>query len=175
MLGAKCAEAANFASSFAASPASLSTPHLYISSLATWPRSHDYLGWHVFFPRIPSFASVQSGPELDHELTHVGASKDFKRAIHGSDDGGRVGSGPFDKSLPVLDITTTPRYVRERTGSTYTGWLLDPSGKDRLMFVPPDAQLRDSLTTPAIGAPPTSSVDFTEAALGDQWTDCYQP
>ena len=55
------AEAASFAVYFCGSAASLSTPQLYISGLATWPRNSKLsLGWRSHFPDIPRFLTPQS-------------------------------------------------------------------------------------------------------------------
>ena len=50
------ADVSRFVAHFAASPASFSTPHLYISSLATWPPSSSITDtWHSRFSNIPLF------------------------------------------------------------------------------------------------------------------------
>ena len=54
------ADIANFATYFTASPAALATPHLYISSLATWPKKSAVLkGWHKQFCLLPSFRQTE--------------------------------------------------------------------------------------------------------------------
>jgi hypothetical protein len=61
-LAANIAEAANFATYFTANPPALSTPHLYISALATWSTGSTLSQhWREQFPHIPSFSGRKAG------------------------------------------------------------------------------------------------------------------
>src|SRR5258707_5053637 len=51
------ADAANFSAFFAGSPASKSTPHLYISGLSMWKRDSMWRNWGDRFGFIPSISS----------------------------------------------------------------------------------------------------------------------
>ncbi|KAH9480078.1 hypothetical protein JR316_0006675 [Psilocybe cubensis] len=94
LLSRHFAEAAYFAVYFSGSPASLSTPHLYISSLATWPRSlHPCGNWKAHFPRIPRFRNaLQGGTTVMSFLTNgevisVAISADDTHIVAGLSDG----------------------------------------------------------------------------------------
>jgi hypothetical protein len=53
-------EAANFATYFTGSPAAESTPHLYISALATWSQDTNLCRkWKKQFSRIPVFTHTK--------------------------------------------------------------------------------------------------------------------
>ena len=90
-LASHCTEAANFAVYFSGSSAAMSTPHLYISALATWPRSLDPCqGWKVVFPRIPAFTSAMR--RSDSVLLMNLKARDAVSAIAISSDGTRIAS-----------------------------------------------------------------------------------
>ncbi|KAF9472429.1 hypothetical protein BDN70DRAFT_887004 [Pholiota conissans] len=86
-------EAASFALHFSGSGAALSTPHLYISSLATWqPRSVLSQGWKNHFPGIPNFVHASEGRStlmtiaIGSEVNAVAISSDNKWIVSGSHD-----------------------------------------------------------------------------------------
>src|SRR5258707_608941 len=86
------AEAGNFATYFCGSPASQSTPHLYISSLATWSRDSNLSRmWKKQFSHIPALQTSGDGslPLLtiwDGHFSSVAFSSDDTRIVSGSDD-----------------------------------------------------------------------------------------
>ena len=97
------AEAGSFAVYFCGSSASLSTPHLYISGLATWPRNSKLsVAWRSHFPRIPSFTNALLG-ERPLLTLRLGSGVN---AIACSSDGRRIVSGSDDKSVRVWDAST---------------------------------------------------------------------
>ncbi|KDR73111.1 hypothetical protein GALMADRAFT_125121 [Galerina marginata CBS 339.88] len=92
-LGEDFAEAASFALYFSGSEAALSTPHLYISVLATWPCDFELIrGWRSHFPGIPGFTrGLQRGRqlmslEMESPVYAVAFSSDDRRIISGSGD-----------------------------------------------------------------------------------------
>ncbi|KDR66491.1 hypothetical protein GALMADRAFT_106436 [Galerina marginata CBS 339.88] len=97
------AEAASFALYFSGSGAALSTPHLYISALATWPRNlRPCRGWKRHFPRIPEFANALLN---DKPLMTLGAGSCILAVAYSSDDKCIV-SGSEDKLVRVWDAST---------------------------------------------------------------------
>ncbi|TFK17861.1 hypothetical protein FA15DRAFT_710411, partial [Coprinopsis marcescibilis] len=93
ILAQQLLESASFALYFSASPASLSTPHLYISALATWAKTSDlYRHWRAQFPKIPDFNMRGSlNPalmkiEVGSDVLAVGFSSDGTRIVSGSGD-----------------------------------------------------------------------------------------
>ena len=97
------AEAASFALYFSGSEAALSTPHLYISALATWPRDlGPCQGWKRHFPGIPGFTNASLG---DRPLITFGAESSVTAVAFSSDDS-RIVSGSADKSVRVWDAST---------------------------------------------------------------------
>ncbi|KAJ2922047.1 hypothetical protein H1R20_g15048, partial [Candolleomyces eurysporus] len=96
-------EAASFAIYFSGSPASLSTPHLYISALATWPQDDNpFKKWRTHFPRIPGFTNAsRSGL-----LLMVLAVDSCVNAIAFSNEGTRIVSGLWNNSVMVWDAST---------------------------------------------------------------------
>ncbi|KDR79298.1 hypothetical protein GALMADRAFT_1363458 [Galerina marginata CBS 339.88] len=97
------AEAGSFALYFSGSSVCLSTPHLYISTLATWPRKlNPSLGWKSHFPRIPKFVNALIGGTL---LSTFNAGSEVN-AVAFSGDGSHIVSGSKDKSVQVWDGST---------------------------------------------------------------------
>ena len=97
-------EAANFATYFTGSPAAESTPHLYISALATWSRDTSLSrNWKKQFSRIPVFTHAKGG--IDLPLMTVSTSAPIM-AVGFSSDGTRIVSGSVDKSVRVWDAST---------------------------------------------------------------------
>ncbi|KAF9524130.1 hypothetical protein CPB83DRAFT_861801 [Crepidotus variabilis] len=111
MLSEQIAEAASFALYFSGSPTVLSMPHLYISSLATWPRNLEPCQkWRSHFSRIPGFINAsQSGTclmalELDCEVWAVAFSSDGRHIISGSEDQSvRMWDASTGEELKVLN------------------------------------------------------------------------
>ncbi|KAF9479502.1 hypothetical protein BDN70DRAFT_687374, partial [Pholiota conissans] len=96
------AEAASFALYFSGSAASLSTPHLYISSLATWRKTSGLSqGWKTRFPGIPKFVHSAGGAPL---MTITTASPVNTIAL--SSDGKYLVSGLEDQTVRVWDAST---------------------------------------------------------------------
>ncbi|TFK18165.1 hypothetical protein FA15DRAFT_628203, partial [Coprinopsis marcescibilis] len=103
ILAQQLLESASFALYFSASPASLSTPHLYISALATWAKTSDlYRHWRVQFPKIPDFNMRGS---LNPALMKIEVGSDVS-AVGFSSDGTQIVSGSYDKSVRVWDAST---------------------------------------------------------------------
>ncbi|KAF9472699.1 hypothetical protein BDN70DRAFT_900343 [Pholiota conissans] len=96
------AEAASFALYFSGSAASLSTPHLYISSLATWRKTSGLSwGWKTHFPGIPKFVHSAGGAALMTITTESPAS-----TITLSSDGKYLVSGLEDGTVRMWDAST---------------------------------------------------------------------
>ncbi|KAF9472118.1 WD40 repeat-like protein, partial [Pholiota conissans] len=95
-------EVASFALYFSGSAASLSTPHLYISSLATW-RTISALsqGWKTHFPGVPSFVHSAAGAAL---MTITTESPVSSTAL--SSNGKYIVSGSEDRRVQVWDAST---------------------------------------------------------------------
>ncbi|TEB21769.1 WD40 repeat-like protein [Coprinellus micaceus] len=103
-LALQLAEAASFALYFSGSPASASTPHLYLSMLATWTQDHTLPHtWKHHFPRIPQFRSVSS--ESSSALMQINTP----RPAYGlamSADGTQIVCGLRDNSVRIYDSST---------------------------------------------------------------------
>ena len=99
-------EAAHFATYFTASPASLSTAHLYIFSLTTWP-SDSALSqmWKTQFPRIPSFKRTTGKGDLDVPLMTIRSPSEVY-SVTLSGGGTHVVSCSLDSSVRVWDAST---------------------------------------------------------------------
>ncbi|EDR10450.1 mycorrhiza-induced NACHT/WD-repeat protein [Laccaria bicolor S238N-H82] len=100
---ADIAEAANFATYFTANPPALSTPHLYISALASWSTGSTISQqWRSQFCGIPSFIHRKAS---DLPLIRIQtAAPIFSVAF--STDSTRIVSGSKDKSVRVWDAST---------------------------------------------------------------------
>ncbi|KAG6834273.1 hypothetical protein H0H93_010738, partial [Arthromyces matolae] len=97
------AEAARFALYFSGSAASLSTPHLYISALATWPSNQEPCRtWRSHFPRIPAFENV-AGNEMSLMTIQT---KSGVTSVAFSSDGSHIISGSDDHSVQVWNAST---------------------------------------------------------------------
>ena len=95
-------EAASFATYFTGSPAAESTPHLYISALATWSQDTNLSrNWKTQFAHIPVFTHTQSSIGLP--LMTV-LAKGPVHAVAFSSDGTQIVSGL--RSLQVWDAST---------------------------------------------------------------------
>ncbi|KAF9471298.1 hypothetical protein BDN70DRAFT_939054 [Pholiota conissans] len=91
-LGEDLSEAASFALHFSGSGAALSTPHLYISALATW-RANSGLSqeWRNHFTGIPKFVHCFGGRTLmtiavQSQVHAIACSSDNKHIVSGSRD-----------------------------------------------------------------------------------------
>ncbi|KAF9470164.1 hypothetical protein BDN70DRAFT_902338, partial [Pholiota conissans] len=93
LLGEDLSEAASFALHFSGSGAALSTPHLYISALATWhPNSGCSQGWRNHFTGIPNFVHGFGGRTLmtipiQSEVHAIAHSSDDTQIVSGSENG----------------------------------------------------------------------------------------
>ena len=97
------AEAASFALYFSGHEGALSTPHLYISALATWPRDlKPCQGWRRHFPGIPRFVHGSLG---DMPLTTLAVGSAVLAVAFSSDDS-QIVSGSWDKLVRVWDAST---------------------------------------------------------------------
>ena len=111
-------ESANFATYFTGSPAAESTPHLYISALATWSQNTSLTqNWKNRFTRIPVFTYAQGGIELP--LMTVLAGRRVN-SVAFSSDGMRLVSGSNDNSVCMWDATTGVE-LKEMKG--HTSWV----------------------------------------------------
>src|SRR5260221_1620338 len=110
------AETGNFATYFCGSPACQSTPHLYISSLATWSRDSILSRtWKKQFSLVPAFE--QSGGEGSLLLLTI-RSKSSVRSVAFSSDGTRIVSGSGDGYVRVWDASTGAE-LRKLNGHSY--------------------------------------------------------
>jgi hypothetical protein len=90
-LAEQLAEAASFTVYFSGSPAALSTPHLYISALSTWPRNLEPCGrWRSCFQGIPAFKNAARGGALSLVNISVGSEVN---SVAFSTDGTHIVSG----------------------------------------------------------------------------------
>ena len=112
------AEAANFSTYFGASPASQSTPHLYISSLTTWSRESTMCQmWKSQFSRGPSFKLTRG----DHTVPLLTLQhEDWVRSVAFSSDGIRIVSSSQDQSVRVWDASTGAELT---TLNGHTSWV----------------------------------------------------
>ena len=96
-------DAVNFSAFFAGSPASRSTPHLYISSLSTWHQdSPIWTNWRDRFGFIPSISLARGAITIPL----LAISTDSVSCIAFSPDGNRIVSGSHDQSVRVWDAKT---------------------------------------------------------------------
>ena len=97
-------EVANFATYFTGSPAAESTPHLYISALATWPQDTELCrNWKTQFSRIPVFTHTKGRIDLPLMTIVAGA---VANAVAFSRDGMQIVSGLGEKTVRVWDTST---------------------------------------------------------------------
>ncbi|KAF5319337.1 hypothetical protein D9619_008898 [Psilocybe cf. subviscida] len=102
-LAANILEAANFATYFRANPPALSTPHLYISALATWSTGSALSQqWKKKFPGIPAFTHRKPS---DTPLIKIQTGSSVK-SVAFSSDGTHIVSGLLDRSVRVWDAST---------------------------------------------------------------------
>ena len=111
-------EAANFATYFTGSPAADSTPHLYISVLATWSQNTSLSqNWRKKFTRIPVFTYAQGG--IDLPLLTISAGRGVT-SVAFSSDGMKIVSSSHDNSVRVWDASTGMQ-LKELKG--HTSWV----------------------------------------------------
>jgi WD40 repeat protein len=118
-LAANIAEAANFATYFTANPPASSTPHLYISALATWSTGSTISQqWREKFPHIPSYIHRKTS---DVPLMAIQTNTCILSAAFSS-DGTRIVSGSEDKSVRVWDASTGAelKVLNGHTGYVYS-------------------------------------------------------
>ncbi|KAF5320246.1 hypothetical protein D9611_011284 [Ephemerocybe angulata] len=111
-LARRCGEAASFTLYFSGSPASSSTPHLYVSALATWhPKGDICERWRSYFPKIPTLTTrgARAGSmlmEIDvgSRVIAVAVSGDGRVIASGADDGlVRLWDASTGKAMSVLE------------------------------------------------------------------------
>ncbi|KAF8811554.1 WD40 repeat-like protein [Phlegmacium glaucopus] len=108
-------DAANFSTFFAGSPASKSTPHLYISALLTWSQDSSVCThWRPRFTFMPSI-SLPRGTITVSLLTMTTITQILCIAF--SPDGNQITSGSSDQSVRVWDAKTGEQ-LRELQGHT---------------------------------------------------------
>ena len=112
-------EAANFSIYFTGSPAAESTPHLYISALATWSQDTNLCqkGKNQF-SWIPVFTHTKGNISQPLMIVPVGC-KIF--AVAFSSDGTQIVSGLQDQSVQVWDASTGAQ-LSELKGHTDQVW-----------------------------------------------------
>src|SRR6267378_1393082 len=109
------ADAANFSNFFVGTPAKKSTPHLYISALATWyQHSPVWRHWRHHFAFIPSI-SLPKGTITVPLLSITTNTPIFCIAF--SPDGNQIVSGSGDQSVRVWEAKTGEQ-LRELQGHT---------------------------------------------------------
>ena len=97
-------DTANFVKYFTASPAASSTPHLYVSALATWSKdSFISQSWIKHFPFIPSLTHIRGNITTPLMVVPTNA-RVFSVAF--SKDGTKIVSGSEDNSVQVWDTST---------------------------------------------------------------------
>ena len=98
-------DAANFATYFTGSPAAESTPHLYISALATWSRDNSLSqNWKKQFTGIPVFTYTQGSNDLP--LMTIPLGKQIEDVAFSS-DGTRIAScSTYEYCVRVWNAST---------------------------------------------------------------------
>ena len=108
-------DAANFSAFFAGSPASKSTPHLYISALSVWNQDlPSWRSWRAMFGLIPSI-SLPTGTVTIPLLTI--SMNNVVNCIAFSPDGNRIITGTYDRSVQVWGANSGEQ-LRELQGHT---------------------------------------------------------
>jgi WD40 repeat protein len=111
-------EAANFATYFTGSPAAESTPHLYISALATWPLDTSLSQkWKRQFTGIPVFTYSLGSIDLPLITISTGQSN---TSVAFSSDSTQIVSGSYN-SMWVWDSSTGVE-LKELKGHTDIIW-----------------------------------------------------
>ena len=108
-------DAANFSAFFTGSPASRSTPHLYISALSVWNQDlPSWRNWRAMFGLIPSI-SLPAGAVTIPLVTIP--MNDAASCIAFSPDGNQIVTGSNDRSVRVWDANSGGQ-LRELQGHT---------------------------------------------------------
>ncbi|KAF6742239.1 WD40-repeat-containing domain protein [Ephemerocybe angulata] len=125
-LGRRCREAASFALYFSGSPTSSSTPHLYVSALATW---HGRLvvseSWRKHFPKIPRMTTRSR--LLTSTFLEINVGRVDVIAVSGS---GRVIASTKHNSVHLWDaVKGVVRNVLKGHSSAVTSLAFSGDGK----------------------------------------------
>jgi WD40 repeat protein len=109
---------------------------------------------------------ASTGAELDvlqghtNSVNSVTFSSDGTQIVPGSDEIVRLST--FGSKHFVWNVTET-------------NWIISCPGKDHLMWVPPEAQLKQPSNILIISRDGFGSVDFTQSMIGAEWAACYTP
>ncbi|KNZ82248.1 hypothetical protein J132_04209, partial [Termitomyces sp. J132] len=120
-------ETANFAANFTSSPAALSTPHLYLSALATWSSDSNLTQrWKKQFSFIPSLMGERRLTMFKVSILQKTPVKCFSFSL----DGKFIVSGSDDSSVRVWDASSGVQ-LQELNGHTdlVTSVAFSPNGK----------------------------------------------
>ena len=128
-------EAANFSTYFTGSPAAESTPHLYISALATWSQNTSLSrNWKNQFSCIPVFTYSQGSINLplmtiatEGQIFAVAFSSDGMQIVSGSDRGS-VQVWDASTGIKLMELRGHSSIVRSVMFSSDSTWIV--SGSD---------------------------------------------
>ena len=116
----KIVDTANFVKYFTTSPAALSTPHLYISALATWSKdSFISQTWIKQFPFIPSLIHIRGNTTMPLMAIHAPANS-YILSVAFSRDDSQIVSGSNEGVVQVWDALTGAE-LQQLNGCT--GWV----------------------------------------------------
>ncbi|PPQ85244.1 hypothetical protein CVT25_010017 [Psilocybe cyanescens] len=98
----------------------------------------------------------------------TGRHNDSVNSVALSDDGSSILSGSWDGSVLIWGMDDPLWYVSEGN------WIRSSSTNDRLMWVPPEANVLQRPNCLVISGN-YSSVDFEQSMIGPNWWKCYTP
>ena len=186
-------DAERFVTTFCGTSTSWSTPHLYISALATWPPKQPLT--RLWKPRFMNVPLVQTRGIRNDLIVSKLVGSDI-HSVAFSPDGSCIVSGSSDNTVRVWDATSgevsffidsmcSAHLIQVISGEESPLWLVTDQGwvvkryspNKRLMMVPfPRYVVFDPCTTElVISRDGSASISFSCCTVGPGWAACYTP
>jgi WD40 repeat protein len=115
------------------------------------------------------------GASTGKEIQKLDGHTNWVMSVAFSPDGTRVISGSEDQSKRIWDASPGVELQEFDWAIAENGWVVNRLSRDRLLWLPQHIilGLRDRHCSIVISRAGTTGLDFSQASLGLEWTNCY--